>query len=81
MPELTSDDDTDSEDEPPPYEGMTKLSILPAILHAFDPKQLSYEAVRAELDRYLGGPQPIIVYSTHTHRSGATPATRITTTC
>ncbi len=66
MPELVSDDDTDSEEESPPYRSMTELPILPAILHAFDPKQLSYEAVSAELDRYLGGPQPIIVYSTHT---------------
>ena len=66
MPELVSDDDTDSEDESPPYKSMTELSILPAILHAFDSKQLSYEAVSAELDRYLDGPQPIIVYSTQT---------------
>ena len=66
MPELVSDDDTDSEDESQPYKSMTELSILPAILHAFDPIQLFYEAVSAELDRYLGGPQPIIVYSTHT---------------
>jgi hypothetical protein len=77
MPELVSDDDTDSEDESPPYRSMTELSILPAILHAFDPKQLSNEAVSAELDRYLGGPQPIL----HTHRSGATLATRSTPTC
>ena len=56
MPELVSDDDTDSEDESsPPYRRMTELSILPAILQAFDPKQLSYEAVSAELDRYLDG--------------------------
>ena len=67
MPDLVSDDDTDSEDESPPYRRMNEeLSILPAILHAFDPIQLFYEAVSAELDRYLGGPQPIIVYSTHT---------------
>ena len=32
MPELISDDDTDSEDESPPYRRMTELSILPAIL-------------------------------------------------
>jgi len=30
MPELISDDDTDSEDESPPYRRMTELSILPA---------------------------------------------------
>ena len=41
MPELVSDDDTDSEDESPPYRSMTELSILPAILQAFDPKQFS----------------------------------------
>ena len=45
---------------------MIKLSIVPASLHAFDSKQFSYEAVSAELDRYLDGPQSIIVYSTHT---------------
>ena len=50
MPELVSDDDTDSEDESPPYKSMTELCILSAILHAFDSKQLSYEAVSAELD-------------------------------
>jgi hypothetical protein len=69
--ELVPDDDTDSEDGSPPHEGMTELSItelsiLPAILQAFDPKQLSYEAVSAELGRYLDGPQPTVVYSTHT---------------
>jgi hypothetical protein len=52
MPELVSDDDTDSEDGSPPYKSMTELSILPAILHAFDSKQLSHEAISAELDRY-----------------------------
>ena len=66
MPGLVSDDNTDSEDESPPYKSMTGLSILPATLHAFDSKQLSYEAVSAELDRYLDGAQLIIVYSTHT---------------
>ena len=67
MPELVSDDDTDSEDEsPPPYKSMIELSIVPASLHSFDSKHFSYEAVSAELDRYLDGPQPIIVYSTHT---------------
>ena len=71
MPELVSDDDTDSEDGSPLHEGMTglsitELSILPAILQAFDPKQLSYEAVSAELNRYLDEPQPTVVYSTHT---------------
>ena len=45
---------------------ITELSILPSILQAFDPKQLSYEAVSAELDRYLGWPEPTVVYSTHT---------------
>jgi len=45
---------------------MIKLSIVPASLHAFDSKQFCYEAVSAELDRYLDGPQSIIVYSTHT---------------
>ena len=58
MPELVSDDDTDSEDGSPLHEGMTglsitELSILPSILQAFDPKQLSYEAVSAELARPL----------------------------
>ena len=81
MPELVSDDVTDSEDESSPYRSMTELSILPAIWHAFDSKQFSYEAVSAELDRYLDGPQPIIVYSTHTHRTGATLATHNTLTC
>ena len=86
MPELVSDDDTDSEDESPLHKVMTglsitELSILPVILDSFDSKQLSYEAVSAELDRYLNGPQPIIVYSTHTRRTGATFATHITLTC
>jgi len=67
MPELVSDDDTtDSEDESLPYKSIIKLSIVPTNLQAIDPKQFSYEAVSAELDRCLDGPQSIIVYSTHT---------------
>ena len=78
MPELVSDDDTDSEDETPPYRRMNEeLSILPAILHAFDPIQLFYEAVSAELDRC---PSPSLCIL-HTHRSGATLATRNISTC
>ena len=77
IPELVSDDDTDSEDESPPYKTMIKLSIVPASLHAFDSKQFSYEAVSAELDRYLDGSQSIIVYSTQTH----TPHTHNTLIC
>ena len=81
MPELVSDDDTDSEDKSPPYKCMIELSIVPTSLHAFDSKQFSYEAISAELDRYLDGPESIIVYSTHTHRTGATIATHNTLTC
>ena len=74
MPELVSDDDTDSEEEgSPPLKGMgalsiTELSILPAIFDSPDSKQLSYEAVSAELDRHINAPQPIVVYSTHMPR-------------
>ena len=54
MPELISDGDgTDSDDG------------SPTNLHTFDSKQFFYEAVSAELDRYLDGPQSTIVYSTH----------------
>ncbi len=66
MPDLVSDDDTDSEDESLPYKSMIELSIVPTNLQAIDSKHFSYEAVSAELDRYLNGPQSIIVYFTHT---------------
>ena len=71
MLELISDDNnTDGEDESPIDKGMIELSIVPATsLHTFDSKQFSYEAVSAELDRYLDGPQSIIVYSTLERRT------------
>jgi len=49
-----------------PYKSMTELTIVPTSLRAPDLKEFSYEAVSAELDRYLDEPQSIIVYSTHT---------------
>ena len=66
MSELVSDDDTDSEDESLPYKSMTESTIVPTSLRAPDLKEFSYEAVSAELDRYLDEPQSIIVYSAHT---------------
>ena len=68
MPELISDDDTDSKDESPLDQGMNKLSIVPVNLHTFDSKKFSYGTDSAELDRFLDEPHPTIVYSTHIPR-------------
>ena len=78
MPDLTSDDDTDSEDDLSLDQGMRKLSIVPDNLHTFDSEQFSYEAVSAELDCYLDGPKLCIP---QIHHAGETPATHKTPTC
>jgi hypothetical protein len=64
MPGLISEgDETDKEDESPLDRCTNEVSIVRTNLHTFDSKQFSYEAVSAELDRYLDGPQSTIVYS------------------